>query len=208
MIFQIKHCAAGADGTRAAQAKSGDDMKKLGNSNISTAFMGVGGIAMVIAGVVSFFHTGATLATISSVLGTIAIITGIVTLFMRLIEKSKGEALRLDFLIWFAIAFLLLNTSLLGTLGGIATFIIGIFLILQGANSIRLELTASSKDVFRIVIAVLFILAGLFAVLNSRRAFTELVGKVLGVYLVIHGVEMLKETWGQHKYNMNFKGVE
>ncbi len=178
------------------------------SSTLNTILSAAGGAVLIAAGIASFFINGAAISTISTILAVVALVAGIILLITRITEKKNGGALRLDFVLWFILALLLFNTNILNSIGSIIVVIIAVFLIIEGAASLKNAVGTSAKEISKIIFACLFIVGGVFALLNARMVFNEVIGKVIGVYLVIQGANMLRDFWGQVKYNRNFKGVE
>lgn len=169
---------------------------------------GVGGAALIITGIISFFTRAAAVSAISKGLAVVALVVGVILLVKMILGMKNEGKFSIDFLIWFALAFLLSNTSILSSVGGIVVIVIGAMMVIHGVTTLKISLADSSKATGSLIIAVLFILAGGFIVLNHRMIFDEAVGKLLGIYLFIQGISMVRDTIGMAKYERNFKGVE
>ncbi|MBR4223885.1 MAG: DUF308 domain-containing protein [Oscillospiraceae bacterium] len=171
------------------------------------ALWGIGCIAMIVMGVYAFFKTGAVSSAISSILGAAALITGIITFCIRLNERKNGSVLKLDWVLWFLLALLLFKTSLFSAIGGILFFIIGILLILTAVSSVRAALSDGVK-ISGLIYGILLGLLGIYLFFHSRSVFDSVISKVVGVYLVVHGIYLANDLLGRIRYSRNFKGVE
>ena len=176
-------------------------------SIVSLALLGIGGIAMIIIGIIAFLTSGQISSAISTLLGIAAIITGIITLALRLREKKNQGTMRFDWIIWFILGILLLTTNLFSAIGGIIFVIIGIALILHGLNSFRLAVSAERKAV-KIIFSVAFVIIGVWMVFNASAIFDQIIAKAIGIYLIVHGAYLLYDWLGQVRYFRNFRGVE
>lgn len=175
-------------------------------SIITLVLWGIGGLSMVITGICAFIAGWHVSAAISAVLGIAALITGGITLLIRLKEKRDSSVMRFDWVIWFVLGILLLTTKILSAVGGIAFVVIGIALVLQGVNSFRLAL--SDKKPVKFIFSVIFVLVGVWMIFNASAIFDQVVAKVIGVYLIVHGAYLLYDWLGQVRYFRNFRGVE
>ncbi|MBQ8979047.1 MAG: DUF308 domain-containing protein [Oscillospiraceae bacterium] len=179
----------------------------MNKKTVNLVLLGISCIAMIGMGIYAFFTDGAVSSVISNALGAAALITGIVTLCFRLDQRRDGSPLRLDWVIWLVLALLLFRTGLFSALGGILFFILGILLILTAVNSIRTAFVGGLR-ISGLIYGILLGLLGIFLFVNSRAVFDSVISKVVGVYLVVHGIYLANDLIGRLKYSRNFKGVE
>ncbi|MCM1578204.1 MAG: DUF308 domain-containing protein [Ruminococcus sp.] len=173
----------------------------------------IAGVAMIIMGINAVIHWGDTLNAVSGVLGVCALITGIITLIVRIsLAKVQGKrGFDLDWLIWLAAAFLLFNTSLLSKLGKIAFVIAGIAILLEGVRSFFAAVKARSENEWyipRIVFSVIFIIMGIGIIINAETIFTSMIAGAIGIYFIVHGTGILYDWLGRARYFRNFRGLE
>ena len=177
-------------------------------SIISLALWGLGGLAMIIAGICIFIKGYDISSKISALLGIAALITGGVTLRARVYERKNGVTFRFDFVIWLLLGILLLTTNILSALGGIIFVLIGLGLIISGLGSARSAVSSDRKKPVKLVFACIFIIAGAFMILNAAAIFDLVVSKAIAIYFVVHGAYLLYDWLGQVRYFRNFRGVE
>ena len=182
-------------------------MNKDTKKTISFVLWGIGCAAMIIAGIYAFFMTGAVSSVISAVLGIIALVTAVITFGIRLNEKKSGSPMKLDWVMWLLIAVLLFKTNLFSAIGGIIFFVLGILLILTAVNSIITSLGSNTK-ISGIIYGVVLGVLGIYLFLHSRAVFDSVISKVIGAYLVVHGIYLANDLIGRIKYSRNFRGVE
>ena len=74
----------------------------------------ISGIGMIVVGILALIHRKETISTISGFLGVCALITGVITLIIRILQAKRlgKSSFSLDIVIWLALGFLLLNTGL------------------------------------------------------------------------------------------------
>ena len=102
----------------------------------------ISGIGMIVVGILALIHRKETINTISGFLGVCALITGVITLIIRILQAKRlgKSSFSLDIVIWLALGFLLLNTGLFNKLGKLVFIIGGIILMVPGVaftNAIR-----------------------------------------------------------------------
>ena len=173
----------------------------------------IAGIAMIIMGISAVLNRDKAISAVSNVLGICALITGLITLAVRIAAaKLKGiSGFDLDWLIWLVVAFLLFNTSLLLKLGKLAFVIGGIAMLLEGVRSFFAAMKARSENEWyipRIVFSVIFIVLGIGIIINAQVIFESMIVLAIGIYFIVHGTEILYDWLGRARYFRNFRGLE
>lgn len=173
----------------------------------------IAGIAMIVMGISAILSRDKAISTVSGVLGVCALITGIITLIVRIsTARRKGAAgFDLDWLIWLVTAFLLFNTSLLSKLGKIAFIIAGIALLGEGVRSLfaaRKARTENEWYIPRIVFSSIFIVMGIGVIINAEAIFKSMIVGAIGIYFIVHGAGILYDWLGWARYFRNFRGLE
>ena len=173
----------------------------------------IAGIAMIIMGISAVLNRDKAISAVSNVLGICALITGLITLAVRIAAaRLKGiSGFDLDWLIWLVVAFLLFNTSLLLKLGKLAFVIGGIAMLLEGVRSFFSAMKARSENEWyipRIVFSVIFIVIGIGIIINAQVIFESMIVLAIGIYFIVHGTEILYDWLGRAKYFRNFRGLE
>lgn len=170
------------------------------------------GLAMIIFGIVSVFNGGNVVGTISDLLGFAALISGIISLGVRLVGKrafgSDGKWLSVDSVLLIALGIILINTRLLESLGSIVFVVIGIIIIYNSVQSLIAAAASKSRDdgwfIPRIVMGIILLCVGIWVLFNSRRLFNDISGLIVGIYFISHGVTSINDWIGRIKYNKNF----
>ena len=173
----------------------------------------IAGIAMIIMGISAVLNRDKAISAVSNVLGICALITGLITLAVRIAAaRLKGiSSFDLDWLIWLVVAFLLFNTSLLLKLGKLAFVIGGIAMLLEGVRSFFSAMKARSENEWyipRIVFSVIFIVLGIGIIINAQVIFESMIVLAIGIYFIVHGTEILYDWLGRARYFRNFRGLE
>lgn len=173
----------------------------------------IAGIGMVIIGISALANRNKTVETVSGLLGAGALVTGVITLLVRIFIRSKAGAghFDLDWALWLVLALLLFNTGLLSAMGKIIFIIGGICLLLEGLRSIYAAVRAKrEKDWYipRLVISVVLIFLGITVIRNAQRIFEGMIVLAIGVYFIVHGVIILYEWIGRAKYFRNFRSLD
>lgn len=168
---------------------------------------------MVIMGISAILNRDKAVSAVSNVLGACALITGIITLIVRIsLTKIKGAGgFDLDWLIWLAAAFLLFNTRLLSKLGKLAFVIAGIAVLLEGVRSFfaaRRERSEHEWYMPRLVFSVIFAVMGIIIIINAELIFESMIVLAIGIYFIVHGTGILYEWLGRARYFRNFRGLD
>ncbi len=173
----------------------------------------ISGIGMIVVGIMAVVNRTKAISTISGFLGVCALITGIITLILRIaqVERLGKRNIGLDIVIWLALGFLLLNTSILNKLGKLAFIIGGVILICEGVRAFAAcQRNKDEKEWYipRMIFSAAFVVLGIIVVVNAERIFTNLIPLAVGIYFIIHGTELLYEWIGRAKHFYNFRGTE
>ncbi|MDE7293087.1 MAG: DUF308 domain-containing protein [Oscillospiraceae bacterium] len=173
----------------------------------------IAGMAMIIMGISAVLNRDKAISAVSNVLGICALITGLITLAVRIAAaRLKGiSGFDLDWLIWLVVAFLLFNTSLLLKLGKLAFVIGGIAMLLEGVRSFFSAMKARSENEWyipRIVFSIIFIVLGIGIIINAQVIFESMIVLAIGIYFIVHGTEILYDWLGRARYFRNFRGLE
>lgn len=173
----------------------------------------ISGIGMVVVGILAIVNRQKAIGAISGFLGVCALITGVITLILRIsqVKRLGKRNIGLDILIWLALGFLLLNTSLLGKLGKLAFVIVGVVLACEGVRAfIACQRNKDEKEWYfpRMIFSAAFVVLGIIVVVNAEKIFTNLTALAVGIYFIIHGTELLYEWIGRAKHFYNFRGTE
>ncbi len=177
------------------------------------AFCLAAGIGMLVFGILALINSGETLTAVSGVLGAFALITGIVTLLVRIFRFKPSEKLlfSLDWLVWLLIAFLLYNTDILYKIGKLVFVIGGIFMIIEGIRSFFAAYRQSSEMGWRtprIIFSVIMASLGITVIINAQKIFEGLIVLAVGVYFIVQGTTVLYDAIGRIKYFRNFRGLQ
>lgn len=173
----------------------------------------IAGAAMVIMGIAAVLNRDKAIQAVSGALGVCALITGIVTLIVRITEtrlRGAGQ-FGIDWLIWLGTAFLLFNTEIFSKVGKLAFIILGISLICEGVRSFlaaRRERDVTGWYIPRVIFAVALCLLGIGITANARVIFESMIVLFIGVYFIVHGCNILYEWLGRVRYFRNFRGLE
>ncbi len=173
----------------------------------------ISGIGMIVVGILALVHRKETISTISGFLGVCALITGVITLIIRILQAKRlgKSSFSLDIIIWLALGFLLLNTGLFNKLGKLVFIIGGIILTCEGVRAfIASQKNADDKEWYipRMIFSGAFVILGVIVIINAESVFTNLTALAVGIYFIIHGTELLYEWLGRAKYFYNFRGTE
>ncbi len=173
----------------------------------------IAGIAMIIIGIVALLNRSRTMETVSGALGACSLITGIITIMVRIFQgRTTGKnKFSLDGIIWLVLAFLLFNTDILNKLGKIAFVIGGIILLLEGIRSLAAAVREKSDEewyVPRILFSVAFMVLGIVVIMNAQTIFESMIVLAIGIYFIIQGTIILYEWIGRAKYFRNFRGLD
>lgn len=190
-------------------SSSASDRKKM----IFLLLWLISGIGMIVVGIMAVVNRTKAISTISGFLGVCALITGIITLILRIaqVERLGKRNIGLDIVIWLALGFLLLNTSILNKLGKLAFIIGGVILICEGVRAFAAcQRNKDEKEWYipRMIFSAAFVVLGIIVVVNAERIFTNLIPLAVGIYFIIHGTELLYEWIGRAKHFYNFRGTE
>lgn len=81
----------------------------------------ISGVGMIIVGIMALIRRKEAIGAISGFLGVCALITGIITLIVRIsqVKRLGKRNIGLDIIIWLALGILLLNTRILHRLGNL-----------------------------------------------------------------------------------------
>ena len=173
----------------------------------------ISGIGMIVVGIQALIHRKETISTISGFLGVCALITGVITLIIRILQAKRlgKSSFSLDIVIWLALGFLLLNTGLFNKLGKLVFIIGGIILTCEGIRAfIASQKNPDDKEWYipRMIFSGAFVILGVIVIINAESIFTNLTALAVGIYFIIHGTELLYEWLGRAKYFYNFRGTE
>lgn len=173
----------------------------------------ISGIGMIVVGILALIHRKETISTISGFLGVCALITGVITLIIRILQAKRlgKSSFSLDIIIWLALGFLLLNTELFNKLGKLVFIIGGIILTCEGVRAfIASQKNPDDKEWYipRMIFSGAFVILGVIVIINAESVFTNLTALAVGIYFIIHGTELLYEWLGRAKYFYNFRGTE
>lgn len=173
----------------------------------------ISGIGMIVVGILALIHRKETISTISGFLGVCALITGAITLIIRILQAKRlgKSSFSLDIIIWLALGFLLLNTGLFNKLGKLVFIIGGIILTCEGVRAfIASQKNPDDKEWYipRMIFSGAFVILGVIVIINAESIFTNLTALAVGIYFIIHGTELLYEWLGRAKYFYNFRGTE
>ena len=173
----------------------------------------ISGIGMIVVGILALIHRKETISTISGFLGVCALITGVITLIIRILQAKRlgKSSFSLDIVIWLALGFLLLNTGLFNKLGKLVFIIGGIILICEGVRAfIASQKNVDDKEWYipRMIFSGAFVILGVIVIINAESIFTNLTALAVGIYFIIHGTELIYEWLGRAKYFYNFRGTE
>ena len=155
----------------------------------------IAGIGMVVIGIFAFINRQQTVDAVSGVLGVCALITCIVTAGIRFSQAKLigGSKFTLDWLLWLAIALLLFNTKILQKIGSFTFIIIGIVVACEGARAFVYAFK-NSDDVV--------------VVFNSEKIFRGMTVLAVGIFFIVHGLNILNDWIGRAKYFHYFRGTE
>lgn len=173
----------------------------------------ISGIGMIVVGILALVHRKETISTISGFLGVCALITGIITLIIRILQAKRlgKSSISLDIIIWLALGILLLNTGLFNKLGKLVFIIGGIILTCEGVRAfIASQKNADDREWYipRMIFSGAFVILGVIVIINAESIFTNLTAFAVGIYFIIHGTELLYEWIGRAKHFYNFRGTE
>ena len=173
----------------------------------------ISGIGMIVVGILALVHRKETISTISGFLGVCALITGVITLIIRILQAKRlgKSSFSLDVVIWLALGFLLLNTGIFNKLGKLVFIIGGIILTCEGVRAFMAsQKNADDKEWYipRMIFSGAFVILGVIVIINAESIFTNLTALAVGIYFIIHGTELLYEWLGRAKYFYNFRGTE
>ena len=173
----------------------------------------IAGVAMVIMGIAAIANRDKAISAVSGALGVCALITGIVTLIVRIVEtRLRGaEQFGIDWLVWLGTAFLLFNTQIFSKIGKLAFIILGAALLLEGVPSFfaaRKEREENSWYIPRIIFSAVLCLLGIGIIINARLIFESMIVLFIGVYFIVQGSNILYEWLGRVRYFRNFRGLE
>ncbi len=193
--------------------KIGSMSKKEKKSLIWLSLWLIAGIAMIIMGISAVLNRDRAISAVSNALGICALITGLITLAVRIAAtRLKGAGgFDLDWLIWLTVAFLLFNTSLLSKLGKLAFVIGGIAMLLEGVRSFFAAMKARAENEWyipRIVFSVIFTVLGIGIIINAQTIFESMIVLAIGIYFIVHGTGILYDWLGRVRYFRNFRGLE
>ena len=171
------------------------------------------GLGMVTIGIVAFIRRNDTINTVSGVLGVCALLTGIVTAVIRFAQHRLmgGSRFTLDWIIWIALAILLFNTNILNRIGSLAFVILGAFMVCEGIRAFICALNSRADNqwyVPRLVFSVIITVLGIVVICNSMKIFKGMVVLSVGVFFIVHGLNILNDWIGRAKYFYNYRGTE
>lgn len=171
-------------------------------------------VGMIITGIMALLNYEKAIEAISTVIGIISIIAALCIFLVRAVQWrifGEGRIIRPDGIIWIVIAFFMFNTNLLRKLGALAFIIAGIAVAAEGIRSLIAAVRskeASSWFVPRLIFSALLIILGVYVIFNSEAIFVGMTVSILGLFFIMHGVELLIDWVGRMKYRRNFRGVE
>lgn len=173
----------------------------------------ISGVGMIIVGIMALIRRKEAIGAISGFLGVCALITGIITLIVRIsqVKRLGKRNIGLDIIIWLALGILLLNTRILHRLGKLAFIIFGIVLICEGVRAfIACRKNKEEKGWYipRMIFSVGFVILGIIVLANAEAIFTNLTALAVGIFFIIHGTELLYEWIGRAKHFYYFRGTE
>ena len=173
----------------------------------------ISGVGMIIVGIMALIRRKEAIGAISGFLGVCALITGVITLILRIsqVKRIGKRNIGFDILIWLGLGILLLNTKILNKLGKLAFVIIGIVLICEGVRAFiacRKNKEEKSWYIPRIIFSVGFVILGIIVLANAEVIFTNLTALSVGIFFIIHGTELLYEWIGRAKHFYYFRGTE
>ena len=167
----------------------------------------IAGIGMVVIGIFAFINRQQTVDAVSGVLGVCALITCIVTAGIRFSQAK----FTLDWLLWLAIALLLFNTKILQKVGSFTFIIIGIVVACEGARAFVYAFKNSDDKhwyVPRIIFSIIITILGVVVVFNSEKIFRGMTVLAVGIFFIVHGLNILNDWIGRAKYFHYFRGTE
>ena len=175
----------------------------------------VTGILMILGGLYALFHGRQVVGTISGLLGICALIAGAVLICIKLFSYDaleKGGFLMADGIILVLVGILLMNTSILRSLGKLVFIVIGLVLAYNAVQSLIMALSSKKNDggwfVPRIVFCVLMLLVGIWVFMNAGKAFDDVAGIVIGVFFIVRGANSVSDWIGREKYRKNFSYLD
>ncbi|MBP0955912.1 MAG: DUF308 domain-containing protein [Oscillospiraceae bacterium] len=190
-------------------SSSASDRKKL----ILLLLWLLSDIGMIVVGIMAVVNRQKAIGAISGFLGVCALITGIITLILRIsqVKRLGKRNIGFDIVIWLALGFLLLNTGLLNKLGKLVFIIVGVALICEGVRAFAAcQRNKDEKEWYipRMIFSAVFIVLGITVAVNAEAIFTNLIPLAMGIYFIIHGTELLYEWIGRAKHFYYFRGTE
>lgn len=173
----------------------------------------IAGVGMIAIGIFALVNRGKTVDAVSGVLGVCALITCIVTAAIRVLQSKimDGSRFTLDWLLWLAIALLLFNTDIFRKLGSLAFLIMGIVITCEGVRAFVYAFKSSEDKqwyVPRIIFSVIITILGVAVVFNSEKIFSTMTVLTVGIFFIVHGLNILNDWIGRAKYFHYFRGTE
>lgn len=173
----------------------------------------IAGVGMIVIGIFAFINRQQTIDAVSTVLGVCALITCIVTAAIRFSQAKLlgGSRFTLDWILWLVIALLLFNTGILRKIGSFAFIIVGIVIACEGVRAFVYSFKNSDDKqwyVPRIIFSVIITVLGLVVVFNSEKIFSGMTVLAVGIFFIIHGLNILNDWIGRAKYFHYFRGTE
>lgn len=173
----------------------------------------IAGIGMVVIGIFAFINRQQTVDAVSGVLGVCALITCAVTAGIRFSQAKLmgGSKFTLDWLLWLAIALLLFNTRILQKIGSFTFIIIGIVVACEGVRAFVYAFKNSDDKqwyVPRMIFSIIITILGVVVVFNSEKIFKGMTVLAVGIFFIVHGLNILNDWIGRAKYFHYFRGTE
>lgn len=190
------------------------------NSNIKDTALRilllVSGIALIIVGAVAVFHGYGVVGAISKVIGVCAIISGIISLIVRMklesVVGAQAHFMSVDSIILIVIGVLFLNTRLLNSLGKIMFIVIGVIIIYNAVESLFSAFQSRKNEegwfIPRIIVAILLLIAGIWVFCNAGKVFADMSGIIVGIYFISRGVQIVNDWIGDERYRKNFSYLD
>lgn len=173
----------------------------------------IAGAGMLIMGIAALNNSDSTISAVSGLLGAGALVTGILTTVIRIFQvKTAGVGqLSLDGVIWIILAVLLFNTDILNRLGKLVFVIGGIVMLIEGVRSFFAAYREKNDKQWyipRIVFSVIFVTLGIIVIVNAEKIFRSMIVLSVGIYFIVHGLNILYDWIGRVKYFRNFRGLD
>jgi uncharacterized membrane protein HdeD (DUF308 family) len=146
------------------------------------------GILSVIAGVIVVLKPSDSLATIAVVIGIFAVIEGVIELIRAIVGDAPGRGLRVLIGVLSLVVGVFLIRHPVHGVTAVALFV-GIWLIAMGAVRLVLAFDVQGNRGWRLLVAVVELIAGVVIVSNPNIGITTL-AILVGIGLIVNGVAL------------------